>query len=247
MKEEKLGRLVIKSFHVEDMVFSQVPSFTEGILGINKNMDITSDLISRSSVEIVKPSDPDRYINTIMDFIPVSAKVLGRLGEGITHTFTGFYVMVTGCDEDGRQMHEFGSSEGMLSNAFMREKAGTPGVNDIIIHLDMVVRGGLPYERKLPMAIFKEADNYIDGLRAILKNQEGTSFDEQHEYFDLRREGGKKVVIIKQIAGQGAMYDNMFFPSEPSGADGISIIDMESMPQVLTPNEYRDGALRAMV
>ena len=56
-----------------------------------------------------------------------------------------------------------------------------------------------------------------------------------------------KVVLLKQIAGQGAMYDNMIFPSEPSGFDGLSIIDMYNMPVYLTPNEYRDGAIRALV
>ena len=43
------------------------------------------------------------------------------------------------------------------------------------------------------------------------------------------------------------MYDNMLFTTEPSGIDGISIIDMANMPVLLSPNEYRDGALRAMV
>lgn len=36
-----------------------------------------------------------------MDIIPVSTKVLGILGEGITHTLTGVYFMMTGVDVDG--------------------------------------------------------------------------------------------------------------------------------------------------
>ena len=44
------------------------------------------------------------------------------------------------------------------------------------------------------------------------------------------------------------MYDNQLFPMEPSGIDKcISIIDMNNMPVLLTANEYRDGAIRAMV
>ena len=44
------------------------------------------------------------------------------------------------------------------------------------------------------------------------------------------------------------MYDNLLFPQEPSGfAGGISIIDLGNMPVVLSPNEYRDGVLRALV
>ena len=59
--------------------------------------------------------------------------------------------------------------------------------------------------------------------------------------------GAKKVAIVKQVAGQGAMYDNWLFPDQPSGYNGgVSIIDIGNMPIVLSPNEYRDGALRSM-
>jgi D-proline reductase (dithiol) PrdD len=44
------------------------------------------------------------------------------------------------------------------------------------------------------------------------------------------------------------MYDTLVFPKEPGGfAGGISIIDMNNMPVMLTANELRDGALRSMV
>ncbi len=57
----------------------------------------------------------------------------------------------------------------------------------------------------------------------------------------------KKVAIVKQVAGQGAMYDNQLLPQEPSGMEGgRSIIDLANVPVILSPNEYRDGALRAM-
>ena len=54
-------------------------------------------------------------------------------------------------------------------------------------------------------------------------------------------------MIIKQVAGQGAMYDTSLFAKEPSGtAGGHSIIDMGNMPILVTPNEYRDGIIRSM-
>ncbi len=79
-----------------------------------------------------------------MDIIPISTKVLGRLGEGITHTLTGVYVMLTGADEDGNQMHEFGSSEGILKDQMVFGRYGTPSVEDYIIHVDVTLKGGLP-------------------------------------------------------------------------------------------------------
>ena len=56
----------------------------------------------------------------------------------------------------------------------------------------------------------------------------------------------KRVLIVKQVAGQGAMYDTSLFAKEPSGTEnGRSIIDMGNMPVIVTPNEYRDGIIRS--
>lgn len=247
MKEEIVRRLVIKSFHIETAENSGKPFIGKGVLGVPPLPPLSSELIREAKMDIIHPGDPDRYVNTIMDIIPISVKVLGDLGEGITHTLTGVYVMVTGADEDGRQMHEFGSSEGMLSEQMVRGMAGTPGEDDLILHLDYLVQGGLPFDRQLPLAVFKEADRFIQLIRDELRDCDGTKASEVHEYFDKIRPEGLKVVIIKQIAGQGAMYDNMLFSTEPSGADGKSIIDVGNMPVLLSPNEYRDGALRSMV
>ena len=55
------------------------------------------------------------------------------------------------------------------------------------------------------------------------------------------------MVIIRRVAGQGAMYDTHLFPDEPSGVEGgKSIIEMGNMPVMITPNEYRDGIIRSM-
>jgi len=67
------------------------------------------------------------------------------------------------------------------------------------------------------------------------------------EYFDKIKFGKRKVVVIKQVAGQGAMYDTQLLGKEPGGFEGgRSIIDLGNVPIILSPNEYRDGALRAM-
>ena len=42
------------------------------------------------------------------------------------------------------------------------------------------------------------------------------------------------------------MYDTCLFANEPCGAIGSrSIIDMGNVPIILSPNEYRDGALES--
>lgn len=246
MKTTDIRRLVIRSYHVTEAEFSEKAGFKEGRLCLPELPETTEDLIKDTKIEIIKSDQHERYVDTIMDIIPISAKVLGRLGQGITHTFTGIYVMLTGKDEDGNQMHEFGSSEGILSQKMKPGRCGTPGENDLIIHISVLLKGGQPFDRKLTNQAFTYADRYIMKLREVLKGLDAKDASEVHEYFDRIREGALKVVLVKQVAAQGAMYDNMVYPSEPSGADGISVIDTQCMPLILSPNEYRDGAIRAM-
>ena len=80
-----------------------------------------------------------------MDFSPIAVKVLGKIGEGITHTLTGVMVMVNGVDEEGVQVAEFGSSEGILSKKVKFNRAGTPKIEDIIIQIDFTLKSGNGY------------------------------------------------------------------------------------------------------
>ncbi len=123
MEEIVMRRLAIKSFHIEEVEMGSAVAIKGKKLLLNKSrvqeLIDADDLITDIKLEVIEPkaknpADYDREINTIMDIIPISTKVLGTLGEGLTHTLTGVYVMLTGVDEDGRQMHDFGSSEGRL-------------------------------------------------------------------------------------------------------------------------------------
>jgi len=251
MDEKILRRLVIRAFHMNAVEFGEKTRIENGTLTLAKEKlqpIIEADpLVQDIAVDVIKPGDYDREINTIMDILPISTKVLGKMGEGITHTLTGVYVMLTGADENGKQMAEFGSSEGNLKEQLFLNRAGTPSNKDIILHIDIKLLGDQIYDRKLPNAAFKACDKIVQQFRDILKKTDGREATESHEYFDKVRLNKPKVLIIKQIAGQGAMYDNQLFASEPSGfAGGRSIIDMGNVPMILSPNEYRDGALRSM-
>ena len=252
MDEKVLRRLVIKPFEINKVSFGKRFAIKGDVLEIvQEKVDelIEADnLISDIKLEIISPGDYNRQINTIMDIIPISTKVLGNIGEGITHTLTGVCVMLTGVDEDGRQMHEFGSSEGILSEQMIFGRRGTPDVTDYIIHMDVLIKGGLPFDRNLPNSCFRACDRFIQEIRKVLKSVDGREAMGSYEYLDKISLGKKKVVLVKQVAGQGAMYDNLLFPKEPSGFEGgTSIIDLCNMPMILSPNEYRDGMLRALV
>ena len=251
MNSIDLRRLVIRSYHVNEVKICEKFNFHNGVLSIDKNCTaalLEDKLVKAVNIQVIQPHQHNIEVNTIMDIIPISVKALGKLGSGITHTITGAYFMLTSCDEDGNQMHEFGSSEGILKEKLKLNMAGTPSSEDIIIHVDVLLKGGEVFDRHLPLAAFKACDEIISYIREVLRVQDARNADEVHEFYDKIRIGAKKVAIVKQVAGQGAMYDNWLFPDQPSGyGGGVSVIDIGNMPVVLSPNEYRDGALRAMV
>lgn len=247
-----LRRLVIKSYHIDHVIFDQETEvLTDGTLKISKAAILESvpgePTINKIDVQIIKPHEHDRYTETIMDIIPISTKVLGALGEGITHTLTGVYVILTGVDTQGKATHEFGSSEGQLNEQLKLGKAGTPGKDDYIISVDITFETGQGQEVAGPRAGHKVCDVLVQEIRNKLKLLKGDLCTERHEFHDTHRAEKKRVLIVKQVAGQGAMYDTHLFPKEPSGVEGgKSIIEMGNMPVVLTPNEYRDGMIRSM-
>ena len=238
-KEINLRRLVIKAFHMTDVEWGEENTITtDGHMTVSKGMleQLTAedDCIEKIDIQIIKPGDHDRWTNTIMDIIPISTKVLGKLGEGITHTVTGVYVMLTGVDVDGKQCHEFGSSEGNLKDQLYLNRAGTPGDDDYIISFDVTFASGMGQERHGPFTAHRLCDEFIQTYREKLKKFKGEKCTERHEYHDKVRPGKKRVLIIRQVAGQGAMYDTHLFPDEPSGVEGgKSIIEMGNMPVML--------------
>lgn len=252
-ESKELRRLVIKAYHVKEAVWGSENRVSEdGIMtvdreSVQKYRKKESDYIADISVRIIRPEEREQYTNTIMDVIPISAKVLGNIGDGITHTLTGVYVILTGVDTEGKQTHEFGSSEGMLSQQMKFGRAGTPGERDMILAFDVTMKKGMGQIRAGVTAAHRACDQFVQEYREQLKKFHGNRCTERHEFYDVVRPGKKKVLIIKQVAGQGAMYDMHLFAKEPSGVEGgRSIIDMGNMPVLVTPNEYRDGILRSM-
>ena len=253
MADIELRRLVIRAYHMDDVEFGNENKITtDGKMTITKDgLDALaakhSEVIEKIDIQIIKPGDHDRYTNTIMDIIPISVKVLGKCGEGTTHTITGVYVMPTGVDVDGEQAHEFGSSEGNLKDMLYLNRAGTPGDDDFIISFDITFKKGMGQERYAVIDAYRMVEEWMNEFRAQLKKFEGSKATEKHEYYDRIREGQKKVLVIKEMIAHGAMLDTWIFPDQPCGVEGgKSLIDYGAMPVMLTPNEFRDGAIKAM-
>jgi D-proline reductase (dithiol) PrdD len=248
----EISRLVIKSFNIHEVKLNEKTSTDGGMLNIRENIEKEATLgreefIKSLSLKIIKPSEKNIFINSILDFSPIATKVIGNIGEGVTHTLNGVCVMITGVDEIGNQIAEFGSSEGVLKEQVVFDRAGTPRNSDIIIHVDVILKEGKGTERRAIMETHRACDYIVQEIRERLKKVNGRYCNEKYEYIHTIEENRKNIVIIKQVAGQGAMYDTAILPNEPCGVEGSrSIIDLGNMPIVLTPNEYRDGALRAM-
>ena len=106
------SRLTVRAYHVTDVAYGTENRVTvDGHLTVCKE---TADeilkaepLIKSIDIRIIAPDEHQQHTNTIMDVIPLSTKVLGKVGEGITHTLTGVYVLLTGIDESGRQVADF--------------------------------------------------------------------------------------------------------------------------------------------
>lgn len=240
--------LKIKVFHMREVTVGESIQVDADRLQIKQYFDSDCPEIKQLTIELLPPGKLDVVTNTIMDVLPISTKVLGTLGTGITHTLTGVSVVMTGAIEAGEQMHEFGSSEGVLKDHLVLNQAGTPKSDDYIILIDLVANKGTAFNRELALKMFEIVDCYLQEIREQMKLLMGSQAIEIHSYEDVPHPGKPKVALVKQVAGQGAMYDMLLFPEEPSGfKGGTSIIDMNNMPVFLSANEYRDGAIRSMV
>lgn len=250
-----LRRLVIKAFHMTEVELGEENKVTmDGKITFSQEQvnqllakPKYSEVIEKIELNIIEPGKHDRFTNTIMDIIPISTKVLGSCGEGITHTITGVYVMPTGVDVDGEQAHEFGSSEGNLKDMLYLNRAGTPADDDYILSFDITFKKGMGQERYAIIDAYTLIDEWLQIFRMQMKKFNGSKCTEKHEYYDRIRKGQKKVLVIKEMIAHGAMLDTWIFPDEPCGvAGGKSLIDYGCMPIMLTPNEFRDGAIHSM-
>lgn len=204
-------------------------------------------LIDSITINVISPDNHQQYTNTIMDIIPLSTKALGKLGEGITHTLTGVYVLLTGVDTNGRQVCNGGGSEGLLADQIDWGKPGTPAKNDWLISFDVTLKADAWVSRAGPDAAHFACDQFCTIFRQQLRGFDPKAYSEKHIFDDQCRPEAKQIVLVKEVSGQGAVYDTRLFPTEPAGFQGSkSIIDLGCMPQLVTPNEYRDGVIRAM-
>lgn len=251
-KEEKVLRsLVKKHFKIEKVELADETKIEGTTLYIRKDAckDAikSQDLVVDLKVDIITKDEYNTYSETIMDIQPIAVKEEGELGSGTTRVIDGVIVMVTGTDEDKVQIGEFGSSEGELDKNIMWGRPGAPDFGDIFIKTEVMIKKGTNMERPGPLAAHMATDVITQEIREALKNADESLVVNTEELVQKRRPGKKKVVIVKEIMGQGAMHDNLILPMEPVGTLGAKPnVDLGNVPVMLSPIEVLDGGIHAL-
>ena len=254
--EEKHGekkvirKLIKKHIKITDVKLGNKTSIKDGVITIDKSivdLAVKEDALCKSlELEVIYPDKRHIYTETIMDVCPIATKVEGELGKGITKVADGVVFMLTGVDEDGVQVHEFGSSEGYLDEKMFFGHPGCADKDDIIIRCHAVIQRLSGMTRPGPFAAHKCQDYIIQAVRDQLKEYNGEVIREE-VCEDVRRSGNPRIVLIKEIMGQGAMHDNVLCPNEPCGImGGQKNVDCGNVPIMLTPNQVRDGSIHAL-
>lgn len=249
--EKKVIRTLLKKhIKITDVEISDHTAIKDGKIFIDGSIvdkAVKEDTLCVSmSLDVIYPDKRHVYTDTIMDVAPIATKVEGELGEGVTKVADGVVFMLTGVDEDGVQIHEFGSSEGFLDEKMYFGHPGCADEGDIIIRCHAVIKRLTGMTRPGPFAAHKCEDYIIQAVRNELKKYDGEVVREE-VCEDLRRKGNPRVVLVKEIMGQGAMHDNVLCPNEPCGVmGGQKNVDLGNVPIVLTPNQVRDGSIHAL-
>lgn len=249
---KKLRSLTKKYYKIKEVKFGNETKIENGILYIRENIcdDAKNgvDLVKSIKLEIITPDKYDTYSETIMDVQPIATKEKEcKIGTGATRVLEGVIIMVTGTDENGVQIGEFGSSEGILEENIMWNRPGAPDKGEIFIKTQVTISAGTNMERPGPYAAHKATDFITQEIRNVLKNLDDSMFEKTEEIVQYRRPGKKKVVIVKEIMGQGAMHDNLILPVEPVGVlGGKPNVDLGNVPVMLSPLEVIDGGIHAL-
>ena len=260
-KEEKvegeskfIRSLHTKHYKIDKVVFGEKTEIQGTTLVLRTPEDLckeaaeSQELVEDVKLEIITPDKYDTYSETIMDVQPICVKEEGDLGHGITRELKGVVMVLTGTDANGVQIGEFGSSEGELERNIMWGRPGAPDKGEIFIKGQVTIRAGANMERPGPLAAHKAFDHITEEIRKALKELDDESLVVGNINIEqYRHPGNKKVLIVKEIMGQGAMHDNLILPVEPVGTLGAKPnVDLGNLPVMLAPTEVLDGGIHAL-
>lgn len=255
---ECLHSLVKQHYRINRVLFSEETRIEGDTLYLDSGLRLEAlacsdpHILLDMRIEIVTPAEYGCYTDTILDVQPLAVKETGsRLGEGITRVFSGVVLMLCATDEAGEQVSEAGSSEGVLSRTVRFDRPGSIDTGEIIIKVDCLLKSGERMKRPGPLACHKAAEHISERIRAALRDLGEEDFAagcaSEEEFCHARRPGKPKVLLVKEIMGQGAMHEKLLLPLQPCGITGSrSNIDMGNVPLLFSPLEAIDGGVHAL-
>lgn len=247
-----MGTLTRKHFNITEVKRGPETKIDGTVLyireGIEEEAAAGQELVNSLKIDIITPEMYHTYSNTIMDVQPIATKEgESEIGSGVTRVLDGVVMMVTGTDANGVQIGEFGSSEGFLDENIMWGRPGAPEKGEIFIKTEVIIKEGTNMERPGPLAAHTATDVITQEIREALKKVDDSLVVDTEEFEHLRHPGKKKVVIVKEIMGQGAMHDNLILPMEPVGVLGAKPnVDLGNVPVMASPLEVLDGCIHAL-
>ncbi|MGN0673025.1 MAG: D-proline reductase (dithiol) proprotein PrdA [Anaerovoracaceae bacterium] len=253
VEEEKVVReLTRKHYKITEVKRGPETKIEGSVLYIREGIEAeaveSQDLVTSMKIEVITPELYHTYSETVMDIQPIATKEdEWALGEGVTRVLDGAVTVVTGTTDEGIQIGEFGSSEGYLDENMMWNRPGAVDKGEIMIKYFVTIKNGKNMERPGPIAAHSAVDYVTAEIRNAMKNDLPEEADEVQVLKQIRRPGKKKVVVVKEIMGQGAMHDNFLFPSEPVGVLGARPnVDLGNVPVCASPLEVMDGCIHAL-
>ena len=247
-----MGTLTRKHFNITEVKRGPETKIDGTVLyireGIEEEAAAGQELVNSLKIDIITPEMYHTYSNTIMDVQPIATKEgESEIGSGVTRVLDGVVMMVTGTDANGVQIGEFGSSEGFLDENIMWGRPGAPEKGEIFIKTEVIIKEGTNMERPGPLAAHTATDVITQEIREALKKVDDSLVVDTEEFEHLRHPGKKKVVIVKEIMGQGARHDNLILPMEPVGVLGAKPnVDLGNVPVMTSPLEVLDGCIHAL-
>lgn len=251
-KEKVVREITRKHYKITEVKRGPETKFEGSVLYIRDGIEAeaieSQDLVTDLTIRTIEPNDYHQYSEAIMDVQPIATKEGDNgLGEGATRVLDGVVTVVTGTTEEGVQIGEFGSSEGYVDENMMWGRAGAVDKGEIMLTYQVTIKNGKNMERPGPIAAHSAVDFVTQEIRVAMKKDLADKADEEQVLRQVRRPGKKKVVIVKEIMGQGAMHDNFLFPVEPVGVLGARPnVDLGNVPVAANPLEVLDGCIHAL-
>lgn len=251
VKETVVRTLDKKYFRINEVALGDETAIEDGVLTIRESLideiRTGTENIVDFNIDIVHPDELHQFSQTIMDVQPIATKHGDdMLGTGQTIILDGVVLMLTGVTEEGVPVGEFGSSEGYLDENIILGRPGCPDEGEILIKAEGVIPAGKNMERPGPFAIHEAANKVAEEIRKVMKGFDPGKAD-RTEHLEQISGRKHKIMIVKEIMGQGAMHDHIILPNEPVGImGGVSNIDLGNLPVNMSPLEVLDGAVHSM-